>query len=344
MTQINRQWLLKRRPRGMVSVEDFEYCEAPMPVPDTAAGEILVKNLFLSFDPAMRGWMDDVPSYLPPAVLGEPMRASAVAQVVESGNPDMPQGSLVQGFFGWQEYAIAGPDDLIPATALPQGSPPAMVLSVFGGTSLTAYFGLLHVGRPVAGETVLVSGAAGATGSVVAQIARIKECRVIAIAGGEEKCRWLKNDCKAHEVIDYKSENVEQRLAELCPDGIDVFFDNVGGSILEAGIEHIAERGRIVLCGQISAYNNDEPQPGPRNLMHLITRRARMEGFIMIDFMEQIEQAMTELVAWVMAGQIVWREDIQQGFDNIPATFLRLFEGRNEGKQLLQLAEPSDKT
>ncbi len=337
MSQINRQWLLKHRPRGMVGLEDFDYHEAPMPTPDLSSGELLVKNLYLSFDPAMRGWMDDAPSYLPPVALGEPMRAAAIGQVTESGNPDIPVGALVQGFFGWQEYAISRPSDLIPATLLPEGTPPTMSLSVFGGTSLTAYFGLLHVGKPVAGETVLVSGAAGATGSVVAQIAKIKSCRVIGIAGGEDKCQWLKNDCNLDEVIDYKNQNVEQRIGELCPDGINVFFDNVGGSILEAGIEHIAEKGRIVLCGQISAYNNDEPQPGPRNLMHLITRRARMEGFIMIDFIEHIGDATADLGNWVKEGKIAHREDIQQGFKNIPATFLRLFQGRNEGKQLLKL-------
>jgi NADPH-dependent curcumin reductase CurA len=340
MSQINRQWLLKRRPRGMVGLEDFDYREAAMPTPDLTTGELLVKNLYLSFDPAMRGWMDDEPSYLPPAALGEPMRATAIGQVMESGNPDIPTGSLVQGFFGWQEYAISRPSDFIPAILLPEGTPPTMALSVFGGTSLTAYFGLLHVGKPIAGDTVLVSGAAGATGSVVAQIAKIKGCRVIAIAGGESKCAWLKSDCQVDEVIDYKHEDVGQRLAELCPNGINVFFDNVGGSILEAGIEHIADHGRIVLCGQISAYNDDDHQPGPRNLMHIITRRVRMEGFIMIDFLEHIEEATTALGSWVMEGKIAWREDIQTGFENIPATFLRLFEGQNEGKQLLKLSEP----
>ena len=340
MSQINREWLLKRRPQGMVTLNDFEYREATTPVPDLAAGELLLRNLYLSFDPAMRGWMDDAPSYLPPTALGEPMRATAIAQVIESGNPGIPVGSLVQGLFGWQEYALSKPTDLIPPVLLPEGTPPTLALSIFGGTSLTAYFGLLKVGKPVAGDTVLVSGAAGATGSVAAQIAKIQDCRVIAIAGGKDKCEWLKNDCHVDEIIDYKNENVERRLAELCPDGINVFFDNVGGDILEAAIEHIAERGRIVLCGQISSYNDDSPQPGPRNLMHLITRRARMEGFIMIDFLEHTERATTDLVTWVNEGKIAHREDIREGFDNIPATFFRLFSGKNEGKQLLKLADP----
>jgi NADPH-dependent curcumin reductase CurA len=340
MTYTNRQWLLKQRPQGMVSLDDFELTESNAPTANLAKGEVLIKNLYLSFDPAMRGWMDDEPSYLPPVEIGQPMRASAVGQVVESENDELPSGTLVQGMFGWQEFALAKPDDLIPATALPEGTPPTMPLSIFGGTSLTAYFGLLSVGALTEGETILVSGAAGATGSVVAQIAKIKNCTVIAIAGGKEKADWLLNDCKVDAVIDYKNENVEQRISELCPNGINVFFDNVGGDILQAGIEHMAEKGRIVLCGQISSYNSAMPAPGPNNLMKLIVNRVRMEGFIMIDFMDRIDEAMNDLVTWVMEGKIVYHEDIQEGFDNIPETFLRLFSGKNEGKQLLKLADP----
>lgn len=340
MNTINRQWLLKQRPEGMVNKDNFDYVETPTPTPDLAAGDVLVKNLYLSFDPAMRGWMEDKPSYLPPVAIGEPMRASSVGQVISSENTDLPVGTLVQGMFGWQDYALARPTDLIPATALPEGTPPTMPLSIFGGTSLTAYFGLLEVGQLAEGETVLVSGAAGATGSAVAQIAKVKGCRVIGIAGGEEKCQWLLEDCKIDAVIDYKSEDLNARLGELCPEGINVFFDNVGGDALEAGIEHIAEKGRIILCGQISAYNDAEPQPGPKNLMNLIVRRVRMEGFIMIDFIDRIDEAMNDLVTWVMEGKIAYREDIQEGFDNIPDTFLRLFAGKNTGKQLLKLADP----
>jgi len=339
--RINRQWLLRRRPRGMVSVDDFEYRETPVPEPDLAAGEILVRNLYLGFDPAMRGWMDDARSYVPPVPLGEPMRASSVAEVIASGNPTFPVGSLVQGLYGWQDYAVARPDDLMPPVPLPEGTPPTIPLSVLGGTSLTAYFGLLAVGQPRAGETVVVSGAAGATGSMAAQIARIKGCRVIGIAGGPEKCRWLTEYCGVDGVIDYRIENVEQRLGELCPDDIDLFFDNVGGDILEAAIEHIADFGRIVLCGQISGYNDAEPRPGPRNLMHLVTRRVRMQGFIVMDYLDRREEAMADLLGWLGEGKLAWREDIQEGFENIPATLLRLYEGRNQGKQLLKLAAPS---
>ncbi len=339
--KVNRQWLLKRRPQGMISEEDFEYRESPLPVPDLGAGEILVRNLYLGFDPAMRGWVNDTRSYIPPVPLGEPMRAVAVAEVVASETDAYPVGSLVQGMYGWQDYAVAGPTDMVAPMPLPPGTPPTVPLSVLGMTSITAYFGLLDVGQPKEGETVVVSGAAGATGSIVAQIAKIKGCRVIGIAGGEEKCSWLREHCGADAVIDYRSEDVEARLGELCPDGIEVFFDNVGGDILEAGIEHIADFGRIVLCGQISGYNDAEPRPGPNNLMHLVARRVRMQGFIVMDYLDRLDEAMTDLMTWLGEGKLAWREDIQEGFENIPATLLRLYDGRNRGKQLLKLADPS---
>jgi NADPH-dependent curcumin reductase CurA len=340
MREINRQWLLKQRPHGMVRETDFEYVETPLPQPNLPAGEILVRTLMLGFDPAMRGWMDDVPSYLPPVKIGGPMRASSVAQVVRSDNPQFPVGTVVQGLFGWQDYAVANHIGDIPPAPVPAGVPPEMPLGVLGGASITAYFGLLDVGALKEGETVVVSGAAGAVGCVVGQIAKIKNCRAIGIAGGTEKCAWLKDECGLDAVIDYKKENVEQRLGELCPKGIDVFFDNVGGAILEAGIEHIAEKGRIVLCGGISGYNDAEPQPGPRNLMNLVVRRVRMEGFIMIDFMDRIGVAVNDLSQWVFSGRIQYRNDIQAGFENIPKTFLRLFSGQNQGKQMLKLNDP----
>jgi len=341
MTGNNRQWLLKARPEGMIGPEHFELVNSAMPSPDLAAGQVLVKTLMLSFDPAMRGWVEDEPSYLPPVALGTPMRASGVGQVVASQNPDLPMGALVQGILNWQEYSLGDPAADMPPRVLPAGTPPAMALGVFGATSLTAYFGLLRVGQLQPGETVLVSGAAGATGSVVAQIARLKGCRVIGIAGGNDKCQWLREQCRIEEVIDYRSQDLAAELARRCPMGIDVFFDNVGGATLEAGIEQMADRGRIVLCGAIAGYNDATPNPGPRNLMKLVTRRLRMEGFIVIDFLGEAEAAYADLGAWVAAGEIAWREDIQEGFEQIPATLLRLFDGRNQGKQLLKLADPA---
>ena len=340
MTAMNKQWLLHQRPLGMVGAEHFKLTESPMPEPDLQAGQVLIKTLMLGFDPAMRGWLIDEPSYLPPVAIGEPMRASGVGQVVKSNNPDLPVGVLVQGLTNWQEYSIGDPAGPVPPAALPQGVPPNLALSVFGSTSLTAYFGLMDVGQPKAGETVLVSGAAGATGSVVAQIAKLQGCRVIGIAGGAEKCQWLRDACQLDAVIDYKSEKLEQRLGALCPEGVDIFFDNVGGDTLEAGIEHMADFGRIVLCGAIASYNDAVPQPGPHNLMRLVTRRIRMQGFIVIDYLGRAPEAIDALTQWVSAGQIAWREDVQEGFENIPDTLQRLFDGRNVGKQLLKLADP----
>ncbi len=340
MSETNRQWLLKTRPVGTIGPEHFELVESPLPTPDLGAGQVLVKTLMLGFDPAMRGWVMDEPSYLPPVALGAPMRASGVGQVVRSENPDLPVGALVQGLLNWQEYSIGDPAALIAPTAIPAGVPPNLALGIFGTTSLTAYFGLLDVGQPQAGETVLVSGAAGATGSVVAQIARLKGCRVVGIAGGAEKCQWLVEACKVDAVIDYKSEDLDKRIGELCPNGVNVFFDNVGGDTLEAGINHMADFGRIVLCGAIASYNDETPRPGPNNLMKLVARRIRMQGFIVLDYLARAPEAIAALGEWVAAGELAWRDDVQEGFEHIPATLQRLFDGRNTGKQMLKVADP----
>jgi hypothetical protein len=336
-TRRNRQWLLAKRPVGMVGEADFEFREGPAPVP--GAGDILVRNLYLSFDPAMRGWMEDRPSYIPPVGIGEVMRCGAVAQVVESNEPTFPVGSTVSGLFGWQEYAVSGRGR---ATPIAEGTPLTWPLGVLGITGLTAYFGMLDLGRPMPGETVVVSGAAGATGSVAAQIARIRGARVIGIAGGAEKCAWLRDAARLDAAIDYKSEHVGARLGALCPAGIDVFFDNVGGEILDAVLARIALRARIVLCGGISGYNEKEPPPGPRNLMNLVRQRGRIEGLIVLDFAPRFGEATAQLAEWVGEGQIAHREDVQHGIENAPRTFLRLFSGENLGKQLLRVGDPTE--
>lgn len=335
----NRQWVLAKRPFGMVTRDNFEYREAPIPVP--ADGEVLVRNLFLSFDPTQRGWMEDRESYLPPVGLGEVMRAGSVGQVVESRHPGFARGDLVQTTGGWQDFLAIKPGMGWPGlNKLPPGVTPPMALGVLGVTGLTAYFGLLDLGQPKPGDTVLVSGAAGATGSVAGQIARIKGCRVVGIAGGPEKCQWLKDVARFDDVIDYKHEDVNQRIGELCPNKVDVFFDNVGGSILEAALNHINMHARVVLCGGISGYNATAPQPGPTNLMNLVIMRARMEGFIVIDYMNRAGVAVAELLQWIQGGELVHQEDVQEGFENIPDTLNRLFTGRNTGKQLLKIADP----
>ena len=338
MADVNRQWVLKSRPEGMVSESCFEWREAPLPeVPD---GGVLVRNLYLSFDPAMRGWLMDRPSYVPPVQIGEVMRCGAVGQVVESRSSELKVGDYVQGTFGWQDYcspAAAGP---IGVTKVPAGVEPRLTQSVLGITGLTAYFGLLELGEPKAGETVVVSGAAGATGSVAAQIARIRGCRTIGIAGGPEKCAWLLDRARLDGAIDYKNENVGRRLHELCPNGIDVYFDNVGGEILDAVLAQLALKARVVLCGGISSYNEVEPPPGPRNLMMLVGQRARMEGFLILDYLGRFSEALPELSSWVQSGELAFEEDIQDGLENAPKTFLRLFQGKNLGKQLLKVTDP----
>jgi NADPH-dependent curcumin reductase CurA len=339
--RMNGQWRLKARPVGMVKEDDFEYVEEP--VPELGENEILIRNLYFAFEPAMRGWLNDVKSYVPPVQLGEVMRASGVGQVVESNNSDFAEGDFVSGMFGWQEYAVNnGTAGMMGAVSkIPDGVPPYLVLSALGGTGLTAYFGLLDIGQPKEGDVIVVSGAAGATGSVAGQIARIKGAsQVVGIAGGPEKCAWLTDELGFDAAIDYKSEDVNKRLSELCPKGIDIFFDNVGGDILDAALLNMAQKGRVVLCGGISSYNETELPSGPRNYMQLVIRRCKMEGFILIDYLHEAAGAIKELSGWIASGELKHGEDIQEGIENTPSTFLRLFEGKNKGKQLLKIAEP----
>jgi NADPH-dependent curcumin reductase CurA len=332
---VNRQWKLASRPVGMVTPDHFEYAESAAPSP--ADNECLVRTLFVSFDPAMRAFLRDGPSYVPPQPIGQVMRAGAIGQVVESRSPALRAGDLVTGAFGWQDYAVA------PAAATMKvgaRQPLADYLGVLGGTGITAYFGLLHVARLAANETVVISGAAGATGSTAAQIARLKGCRTIGIAGGAAKCRWLLDELKLDGAIDYKHEEVAARLADLCPDGIDVYFDNVGGRILEAAIGNMAIRGRIAISGMISGYNDAKPAPGPANLFQMVVRRIRMEGFLVMDFAPQFGDARRDLESWLDSGQIKSYLDVQEGFENIPKTFMRIFSGDNIGKQVLKIADP----
>ena len=286
--------------------------------------------------------MEDRESYMPPVQLGEPMRAGSVGQVAESNHPDFAAGELVQTLGSWQDFVVVKPAQGLPGlTKLPPGVDPELTLSVLGTTGLTAYWGLMDLGKPQGGETVLVSGAAGATGSVAGQIARIKGCRVVGIAGGPDKCAWLTDEARFDAAIDYKSEDVDARIGELCPNRVDVFFDNVGGGILEAALNHINMRARVVLCGGISSYNATEPVPGPANLMNLVINRARMEGFIIIDYLDRMAQAANDLMGWIQTGELIYQNDIQEGFENIPQTLTRLFTGQNRGKQLLKIADPA---
>ena len=336
---VNRQWLLAKRPDGMIGPDNFKYTETPVPTPGDQ--EVLIRNLYFSFDPTQRNWMVDRPSYLPPVGLGEVMRAGSVGQVVESRHSDFNVGDLVQTTGCWQDYVVLAPGEgPMGLNVLPPGVPPELMLSVLGITGITAYFGLLDVGKPIAGDTVLVSGAAGATGSVAAQIARIKGCRVVGIAGGPEKCAWLTDSAKLDVAIDYKAGDLDAQIGAACPEKWNVFFDNVGGSTMQAALNHISLNARIAMCGGISGYNDIEPQPGPNNLMNLVTNRGRMEGFIILDYLHRAAEAVQELIGWVGSGEIQYQVDVQEGFDNIPATLQRLYTGQNKGKQLLKIADP----
>lgn len=336
-TPINRQWRLAKRPAGIISDDCFAWAEEP--APEAAQdGEVLVRVLYLSADPTQRGWMAR-DTYLPAVKIGEVMRSGGAGRVVASRNPAYAVGDLVTGMLGWQDYALVQAGDRTPLTKLPPGVPIERALSVLGLTGLTAYFGLLDVGKPKAGETVVVSGAAGATGSVVGQIARIHGCRAVGIAGGREKCDWLVKEARFDAAIDYKHEDVAARLRELCPRGIDVFFDNVGGDVLDAALGQLAMRGRVVLCGAIATYNDAELRPGPKNYLNLLLKRGRMEGFIILDYLPRALEGVMALWQWVQEGKIVDRVDVQHGLENAPRTLRRLFEGKNEGKQLLQIAQ-----
>ncbi len=330
----NRQWLLARRPQGAIQDSDFNLVETE--VAALGENEVLVRNLVLSCDPTQRGWIAR-DTYLPAVKIGEVVRSIGAGKIVASNNPAYAIGEIVSGLTGWQDYVAINPKGQL--QKLPPGAPLELAMSVLGLTGLTAYFGLLEVGRPVAGETVVVSGAAGATGSVVGQIAKIKGCRVIGIAGGTEKCRWLTDEAGLDAAIDYKSQDVQGRLKELCPKGIDVFFDNVGGDILDAALARLAMRGRVVLCGGIANYNATEAPPGPKNYLQLIVQRGRMEGFLVSDFMPRAGEAVGALAGWLQAGKLKNKVDVQHGLENAPATLRRLFEGRNDGKQLLRIAE-----
>jgi NADPH-dependent curcumin reductase len=342
MTEImNAQWRLRSRPVGMVKESDFELVEEPLAEP--GEGELVVRHCFIAFEPAMRGWLNDVRSYVPPVGIGETMRAATVGEVIASNNSDYPVGTMVSGMLGWQKYAItngqAGPMGGL--TKVPEGVAPELMLSALGATGLTAYFGMVPVGEIREGDTVLVSGAAGATGSVAAQIARLKgAAKVVGIAGGPAKCKWLVEEAGLDAAIDYKSEDISKRIRQEFPNGVSLFYDNVGGEILDKALLEMTDFGRVVLCGGISAYNEEELPPGPSNYMQIVIRRLTVKGFILIDHIAQAGEAIGSILGWINSGELIHAEDIQEGFENTPKTFFRLFEGQNLGKQLLKISDP----
>jgi NADPH-dependent curcumin reductase CurA len=318
----------------MVREGDFEYREGPIPEP--AAGQALVRAEFISVDPSMRGQMENRADYVAPLSLGDVMRAGAVGRVVESHRAELPVGALVSGAFGMQDYA------LVSATgwrAYDADLDPRLALGVLGNTGMTAYFGMLDIGTPKSGDTVVVSGAAGATGSVAGQIARIQGCRVIGIAGSPTKCEWLTGKLGFDAAIDYRAHDVAAELDRLCPDGIDVYFDNVGGAHLEAAIATMSDFGRVVACGSISTYNDVQPEPGPSNLFQVVTKRLSILGFIVTDHGARQPAFASEMAGWVADGRVRWRETVVDGLDAAPDAFIGLFRGENVGKMLVRLAD-----
>ena len=336
MDGTNRKLVLARRPDGPIDDTTFDLVEEPFR--DLADGEYRVRIAYLSVDPTQRIWIREQESYLPPVGIGEVMRSGATGEVVESRNAAYPVGSIVTGLLGWQEYAHCGGPDGLAGNVIPPGLPLRKMMGVLGATGVTAYFGLLEIGKPQAGETVVVSGAAGATGSVAAQVAKIQGARVIGIAGSEEKCAWLTDTCGLDAAINYKTEDIPARLDELCPDGIDVFFDNVGGATLDQVLVRIAIGARIVLCGAISTYNATELPPPLYFTMNLVIQRGLMQGFVVLDYLDRFPEAVMALAGWEAEGKIAWRDQVVGGLERAPEALNMLFAGENSGKLLVQVS------
>jgi NADPH-dependent curcumin reductase CurA len=334
----NRQFRLAARPVGLAKTTDWTLTSEP--VADPADGQVLVKVLQLSLDPAMRGWMNEGRSYIPPVGIGEVMRAIGVGKVVASKNPQFAAGDLVAGGFGIQEYCLVSDVKQAGLNKIdPRLGTPSQWLNALGMPGMTAYFGLLEVGQPKEGDTVVVSGAAGAVGQTVGQVARIKGCRVVGIAGGKAKCDFVVNELKFDACIDYKSGSVRDGLKEHCPKGVDVYFDNVGGEILDVVLTRINKHARIVICGAISQYNNTTPVKGPSNYMMLLVARARMQGMVVFDYADRYGTAIRDIAQWMKEGKFISREDVVPGIENFPATMNKLFSGENFGKLVLKVAD-----
>ncbi len=335
----NRRFILKRRPRGTPVADDFELrCE---PTPELADGQFLIRNHYASLDPAIRGWMDDAPSYMPPIPLDTPVRASTVGEIVESKAADFPVGAWVSGLNAIEEYSVGmagGFSQLVDVSLVPS---PTNFLSVLGAVGMTAYFGYLEVCRPQPGDVVLVTGAAGAVGSLVGQIARIKGAsRVIGIAGGPEKCQRLVERYGFDAAIDYRGKDVgalSAAIAAEAPNGVNIIFENVGGDILDAGLNNLAMHARIGLCGLISEYNNAGEKTGARNIWQLIVKRATMQGLLVADYVPRFGEGIAEMAGWLREGRLVFDEHVDEGIENALPAFLRLFAGTNDGKMILKL-------
>jgi NADPH-dependent curcumin reductase CurA len=332
----NKQLILAKRPVGMPTEDTWTQQETAIPA--LKDGEFLIQNHYISLDPAMRGWMNDTKSYIPPVAIGEVMRAGSIGTVIKSNNhPKFKEGDVLTGWGGVQQYDVSQGDNYYKVdTSL---APMPTYIGTLGMPGMTAYFGILEVGKIKEGDVVLVSGAAGAVGSVVGQIAKIKGCRVIGIAGGPEKCKYLTEELGFDGAIDYKNENIYSGLKQHCPKGIDVYFDNVGGDILDAALARLRMHARVVICGAISQYNNTTAIKGPSNYLSLLVNRATMQGMVVLDYAKDYATAAMQMGQWMMAGQLKSKEDIYEGIENFYPTFQRLFSGDKKGKLVLKVIE-----
>jgi NADPH-dependent curcumin reductase CurA len=332
MAERNRRMVLAERPSGMVDQSTVRLEEVDVPEP--GEGEMLARVRYVSIDPTIRTWMDDAPGYLPPIAIDEVIRAGGVAEVIASNSEHFTPGQLLFGMTGWQDYVVGGEG----FQTLPDGVPATLALSLFGITGMTAYFGMTDVGQLAEGDVVVVSGAAGATGSTAGQIAKLKGAKkVIGIAGGPQKCGYIVDQLGFDEAIDYKSEDVSARLREAAPEGIDLYFDNVGGEILDACLARLAMRGRVVLCGAISGYNDRGAARGPVNYVNLIIKRGRMEGFLILDYFDRLAEGQAVVAGWLGEGKIKSSEHIVEGLENAPDALNLLFTGGNTGKVIVKL-------
>ena len=335
MTRMNRQWRLARRPEGDIKDGDLELVTTPVPALED--GQVLVRNVYLSLDPTNRIWMSDMDQYMPPVQIGEVMRGGTVGVVEESRDPNVPVGARVVPWLGgWQDYTVVAGSV---CNQIPEGFPMSAILSSMGLTGVTGYFGLLDIGQPKAGETLVVSAAAGAVGSIVGQIGKIKGCRVIGIAGSDDKCAWITRDLAFDGAINYKTQDVGAELDRLCPNGIDINFENVGGRIMDQVLSRMNNFSRMPLCGLISSYNAEKPVPGPYNFAQILMKRITVRGFIVIDYFDRAPQAVQELAGWIMAGKLHYKVHVDQGLENAPRSVKRLFSGDHDGKLLVQISE-----
>jgi NADPH-dependent curcumin reductase CurA len=335
MPESNRRFLLRNRPNGRITADTFELVEES--IPEIKEGEALVRTRWISLDPTNRAWIGETPTYLPPVGIGEVMRAIALGEVVASKHPSYKEGQLVQGLIGWQEWAVASDAaPLIPVAEVP-GVSPSLYLGVLGMTGLTAWIGLTEIGRPQPGETVVVSAAAGAVGSVAGQIAKIKGARVVGIAGGPAKCELLTDRLGFDAAVDYKAPDWRDQLVAATPDGIDVDFENVGGEIMDAVFARLNIRARVALCGLLSGYNDTTAPPGPRYFSNLLVNRVRLQGFIVLDHFDRAAEAGAEIAGWLSEGKVQPLETVVEGFDQLPSAINMLFDGTNTGKLVLRV-------